>query len=82
MHTLYGDRQSGNCHKVVLILDLTDQEWQFQHVDIVKKETHTPEFLTINPNGKIPAIALSDGRILWSHSCLAKCETTGVLIAK
>ncbi|MEM7198437.1 MAG: glutathione S-transferase family protein, partial [Pseudomonadota bacterium] len=32
---------------------------------------HTPEFLTINPNGKIPAIALSDGRILWeSHAIL------------
>ena len=32
-------------------------------VSLGKKETHTPEFLAINPNGKVPVL-LIDGRVL------------------
>ncbi|WP_413113508.1 glutathione S-transferase family protein [Thaumasiovibrio sp. DFM-14] len=68
---VYGDLQSGNCLKVKLLLSLLGIEHQWQHVNILEKETQTPEFLSINPNGKIPTVVLDDGRAL--------CESNAIL---
>ncbi len=51
MYKLYGDRRSGNCYKVQLILALRQIPYQWIEVDILKGETRTPEFLEKNPNG-------------------------------
>lgn len=68
---VYGDLQSGNCLKVKLILSFLGIEHQWIHVNILENETKTPEFLTINPNGKIPAVVLDDGSTL--------CESNAIL---
>ncbi|GAA5166121.1 glutathione S-transferase family protein [Viridibacterium curvum] len=65
-YTVFGDIQSGNCFKIRLVLDQLGLPYQWRHVDILNKETHTPEFLAMNPNGKIPVLVLPDG------SCLAE----------
>ncbi|EOG7749202.1 glutathione S-transferase family protein [Vibrio cholerae] len=68
---VYGDIQSGNCYKVKLLLSLLDIEYEWIHIDILKGETKTPEFLSMNPNGKIPVIVLESGQIL--------CESNAIL---
>ncbi|EAS65782.1 glutathione S-transferase family protein [Photobacterium angustum] len=67
---VYGDLQSGNCLKVKLILSLLGIEHQWQHINILENETHTPEFLALNPNGKIPIVVFDDGRVLSESNAI------------
>ncbi|GEM80652.1 glutathione S-transferase family protein [Vibrio superstes] len=67
---VYGDLQSGNCLKVKLILSFLGIEHQWIHVNILENETKTPEFLSINPNGKIPVVVLNDGRTLSESNAI------------
>ncbi|MBP2700727.1 glutathione S-transferase family protein [Photobacterium lucens] len=67
---VYGDLQSGNCLKVKWILALLGIEHQWQHINILENETHTPEFLARNPNGKIPVVVLDDGRVLSESNAI------------
>ncbi|GDY27305.1 glutathione S-transferase [Agarivorans sp. Toyoura001] len=55
---------SGNGYKIRLLLNLLAQPFQLKHYDIVAGESHTPEFLALNANGKIPVLQLDDGRCL------------------
>jgi GST-like protein len=47
--------------KVSIMLEETGLPYEPHLVDITKNETWTPEFLSLNPNGKIPAILDPDG---------------------
>jgi len=47
--------------KVSIMLEETGLPYEPHLVDITKDESHTPEFLSLNPNGKIPAIIDPDG---------------------
>src|SRR5881628_3589144 len=47
--------------KVSIMLEETGLPYEPHLVDINKDESHTPEFLSLNPNGKIPAIVDPDG---------------------
>ena len=47
--------------KVSIMLEETGLPYEPHLVDINKGESHTPEFLALNPNGKIPAIIDPDG---------------------
>ena len=38
--------------------------------DILKKDTQTQEFLSLNPNGKIPVLVLEDGRVLSESNAI------------
>ncbi|OOG55277.1 glutathione S-transferase [Rhodanobacter sp. B05] len=42
--------------KVSIMLEETGLAYEPHLVDIAKNESHTPAFLSLNPNGKIPAI--------------------------
>lgn len=64
MITLYDYLPSGNGYKVRLLLHQLGTPFRLVEKDIVKGETRTPEFLAINPNGRVPAIDLGDGRLL------------------
>ncbi|HHF3067137.1 TPA: glutathione S-transferase family protein [Vibrio diabolicus] len=68
---VYGDLQSGNCLKVKLLLSFLGIEHQWKHINILDNETKTPEFLALNPNGKIPTVVLNDNRVL--------CESNAIL---
>ncbi|MDH5434370.1 MAG: glutathione S-transferase family protein [Gammaproteobacteria bacterium] len=67
---IYGDIQSGNCYKIKLLADLMNLGYQWIHVDILAGETHTADFLSKNPNGKIPMIVLDDGRVLSESNAI------------
>lgn len=47
--------------KVSILLEELGLPYEVHLVDISKDETWTPEFLSLNPNGKIPAIIDPDG---------------------
>ncbi len=47
--------------KVSIMLEETGLPYEPHTIDIGKNETWTPEFLSLNPNGKIPAIVDPDG---------------------
>jgi len=64
VYTVYGMSSSGNCYKVKLLLTQLGERFEWIEVDTLKKETRTPEFLKLNPNGKIPLLRLEDGRLL------------------
>lgn len=70
MYKVYGDYKSGNCYKIKLMLNLLGKPYHWQPVDILKGETQTPEFLAMNPNGKIPVLELEDGTYLWESNAI------------
>ena len=47
--------------KVSIMLEEAGLPYEAHYVDIGKDESWTPEFLSLNPNGKIPAIIDPDG---------------------
>ena len=47
--------------KVSIMLEETGLPYEVHRVDIMKNESQLPEFLALNPNGKIPAILDPDG---------------------
>ncbi|WP_226643591.1 glutathione S-transferase N-terminal domain-containing protein [Microbulbifer variabilis] len=47
--------------KVSIMLEETGLAYEAHRVDIMTDENATPEFLSLNPNGKIPAILDPDG---------------------
>jgi glutathione S-transferase len=61
---IYGDSRSGNCYKIQLLCAEMGTEYDWQEVDILAGDTRTPEFLAMNANGRIPLLALPDGRYL------------------
>ncbi len=63
-YTVFGTSASGNCHKVRMALDILGQPYEWKEVDVVKGESRTPEFLAMNPNGKVPVLAIDDGTFL------------------
>lgn len=47
--------------KVAIMLEETGLPYEAHYIDIGADESHLPEFLSLNPNGKIPAILDPDG---------------------
>jgi glutathione S-transferase len=74
---VYGDMYSGNCYKIKLLLNHLDMPHEWIHVDIMKGESRTPEFLARNPNGRIPLLELPDGRHLAESNAILNFLATG-----
>ncbi|HUT51093.1 MAG TPA: glutathione S-transferase family protein [Alphaproteobacteria bacterium] len=64
MLTLYDYLDSGNGYKVRLLLAHLGRDYTLVEMDIMKGETRTPEYLAMNPNGRIPLLQLEDGSFL------------------
>jgi len=56
MFTLYSMQRSGNSYKARLALAQLNIPYRLVEVDILKGESHTPEFLLKNPNGQVPLL--------------------------
>ena len=81
--TLYGFSPSGNCHKVRLLLEQLGRPYRWIETDSSRGATRTPEFLALNPNGKVPLLVLDDGRTLTESNAMLcwLAEGTGYLPA-
>ncbi len=70
MITIYGDPISGNCLKVKWACERLAIPFAWVDVDVVKNETRTGAFLTLNPAGQVPTIVLADGRPLAQSNAI------------
>jgi len=67
---IYADSKSGNCYKIQLLCAHQGIDYEWIEVDILAGDTHTPEFLALNANGKIPLLCLPDGRCLSESNAI------------
>ena len=70
MIKIYGDVYSGNCYKLKLLCSLLSIQHQWISVNILEGESQTPEFLRLNPNGKIPLLVTDDGECLAESNAI------------
>ena len=68
---LYDYLPSGNGYKCRLVLKALGMPYELRQMNIVAGATRTPEFLAINPNGKIPVLMVAGcGPIAESHAII------------
>lgn len=70
MLRLYDFLPSGNGYKVRLLLSQLDIAFERIELNILKGETRTPEFLTKNPNGRIPVLETQPGQFLAESNAI------------
>lgn len=70
MLTVYGMKASGNCYKVELALEQLGIAYRWIEVDSTRGETRTPEYLAMNPNGKVPLLQTDDGHHLAESNAI------------
>ena len=69
-YTLYAHPRSGNSYRVALMLSLAGTPFDFELVELMDGGNLAPEFLNINPLGKVPALRHGDLVLRQSHDCL------------
>ncbi|MBG1260568.1 glutathione S-transferase family protein [Nostoc commune] len=67
---LYDFLPSGNGYKIRLLLTQLGMPFERIELNILKGETRTPEFLSKNPNGKIPIIEIEPGKYLAESNAI------------
>jgi glutathione S-transferase len=78
---LYDYLPSGNGYKCRLVLKALGMPYDLVQLDILNGESRTPEFLAINPNGKIPVLVVQGrGPIAESHAIIAYLAERSALI--
>ena len=70
MIRLYDYLPSGNGYKVRLLLTQLGVPFERIELDIIKGDTRTPDFLRKFPNGRIPAVELDEGRLLFESNAI------------
>ena len=68
------------CKPIYHFVNTTKLPHEAIHLDLKKGEQRTPEYLSINPFGKVPAIVEQDGWILFESSTILRylCNTRDV----
>jgi glutathione S-transferase len=68
--TIYGDSISGNCLKVKWTADKLGLAYDWVEVDVVRGQTRTDAFRTLNPAAQVPTVVLADGRPLAQSNAI------------
>jgi glutathione S-transferase len=72
MYRLYDYLPSGNGYKVRLVLKYLQLPYEVIEKDILQGATRTSEFLSLNPNGRIPLLEIpGKGHLAESHAIIA-----------
>ena len=69
MFTLYTYPMSGNGRKVHLCLEEVGAQYEISRIDLLKGEQKNPDYLKLNPNGKVPTLK-DDSFILWESNAI------------
>lgn len=78
---LYGDSISGNCYKLQLACAQLDIDYTWHETNILAGESRTEKFLAMNPNGRVPLMALPDGRYLSESNAILCYLAEGSMLA-
>lgn len=70
MIKLYGMTGSGNCWKPAVLMTQLNQPFEWTEVNTLKGETRTPEFLALNPNGRVPLLIVNGRKLAESNAML------------
>ena len=70
MLKLYQFFSSGNCYKIRLLLIQLEIPFESVELNILKGETRTPEFLSKNPNGRIPVLETQSGQFIAESNAI------------
>ncbi len=73
---LYDFTYSGNAYKVRLMLSFLSQPYETQIINLAEGEQQSPEFLAINPAGKVPVLVNGDSTITDSNAILVYLAKT------
>jgi len=68
-YTIFGDKGSG-AFSAEAVLAEAGAPYEFHLVSLEKNEQRKPEFLAINPSGKIPALRLPEGDVITESSAI------------
>ena len=66
---VYGDPGSGSLRRVTAAANIMGVDIQRVNVDLFKGESHTPEFLQLNPHGLTPVLQDGD-TVIWEASAI------------
>ena len=69
---IYGDLGSGNCLKVKWVCDRLALPYVWISIDILKRESRTPQFLKLNNAGQVPTVEFDDGRTLAQSNAIIR----------
>jgi glutathione S-transferase len=61
--------ESPNPRKACAVAKYLNSPAEFVHIDLAKGENRTPEFLALNPNGKVPVLQTGAGS-LWEANAI------------
>ncbi|MBG1266078.1 glutathione S-transferase family protein [Nostoc sp. WHI] len=67
---LYDFLPCGNGYKIRLLLTQLGMPFERVELNILKGETRTPEFLSKNPNGKVPVLEIEPGKYLAESNAI------------
>ncbi len=81
MYTLYSMQRSGNSYKARLVLAQLGIPYRLEEVDILKGESHTPEFLAKNPSGQVPLLEVAPGRFIAESNAILWYVAGGTALA-
>src|SRR5689334_20669931 len=70
MTVLHQMQISGNCYKVRLTAAQLQIPLTLREYPELSGETRKPEFLALNPNGRVPLLAFDDGRTLAESNAI------------
>jgi glutathione S-transferase len=81
VYRLYDYLPSGNGYKVRLALKLLELPYELVELDIKRGATRTPEFLALNPNGRIPLLEIpGQGCLAESHAIISYLADGSMLV--
>lgn len=69
MMKLYDFPQSPYCQKVRLVLAEKDLSYEKIFIDLTKNAQKTPDFLRLNPYGKVPVL-IDDGEVIYDSTVI------------
>jgi glutathione S-transferase len=66
---IYGDPGSGSLRRVTTAAAIMGVDIERMNIDLFKGESHTPEFLKLNPHGLTPVL-LDGDTVIWEASAI------------
>ena len=77
MPILHQMQMSGNCYKIRLASRQLDIPLTLKDYPLMTGETRKPDFLKLNPNGRVPLLEMDDGRTLAESGAILFHLTEG-----